>query len=95
MNTDFVTHVRAAIQEAGGDAVQKRIEWKHSLVLDLGFDSLKLAMLSLALESQLGCAIVLDGWIGSHPDPHELTVGSLCEYLKTNVESHEHPVAPQ
>jgi acyl carrier protein len=46
---------------------------------------MKMSLLSLALETELGCAIVLDEWIASHSDPNELTVGSLCRYLQGAV----------
>jgi acyl carrier protein len=70
-----------AIRHAGGDAVPPKVERDDSLVLHLGFDSMKMALLSLSLETEFGATIVLDGWIAAHPDPYDLTVGSLCDYV--------------
>ena len=82
---DYTKEVLAAIKTAAGGGLPTPIEPGHSLVLHLGFYSMKMSLLSLALETELGCAIVLDEWIGSHSDPNELTVGSLCRYLQETV----------
>jgi acyl carrier protein len=82
MDREFSERIVQAIRHAGGDAVPSVVRLDDSLVLRLGFDSMKMALLSLSLETEFGCAIVLDGWIGSHPDPQQLTVGSLSDYVQ-------------
>jgi acyl carrier protein len=82
MDREFSERIVQAIRHAGGDAVPSVVRRDDSLVLRLGFDSMKMALLSLSLETEFGCAIVLDGWIGSHPDPQQLTVGSLSDYVQ-------------
>jgi acyl carrier protein len=84
-------YVIAAIREVKGDDIPGELERADSLVLRLGFDSMNMALLSLALESQLGRAVALDGWIASHPDPHDLTVGSLSDYLADLLRRNERP----
>lgn len=59
----------------------KQVKDKDSLVLDLGFDSLKIASLVMSLEEEFGLPILLNDWIGQVNDPTELTVGSLHEYV--------------
>lgn len=61
------------------------IEASHSFVDDLGFDSVAVVMLGIALEDELHCAVMLDGWIARHGDPSALTVGSLASYLREAV----------
>jgi acyl carrier protein len=61
------------------------IEATQSFVDDLGFDSVAVVMLSIALEDELHCAVMLDGWIARHGDPSGLTVGSLASYLRESV----------
>jgi acyl carrier protein len=61
------------------------IEATHSFVNDLGFDSVAVVMLGIALEDELQCAVMLDGWIARHGDPSGLTVGSLASYLRESV----------
>ncbi len=87
MDREFSKRIVQAIRHAGGDAVPPIVHSDDSLVLRLGFDSMKMALLSLSLESEFGCAIVLDGWIGSHPDPQQLTVGSLSEYVQQSLQA--------
>lgn len=77
--------VVAAIRHAGGDAVPQSVRSEDSLVLQLGFDSMKIALLSLSLEDAFGQTVLLDGWIASHPDPNDLTIGSLCHYIEEAV----------
>lgn len=82
MTSEQVRRVLAAIRCAGGESVPSLIDSNDSLVLRLGFDSMKMVLLSVALENEFGAAIALDGWIGSHRDPGDLTVSSLCRYLE-------------
>ncbi|MGA3124482.1 MAG: hypothetical protein ABSF69_27300 [Polyangiaceae bacterium] len=81
MTPNLVRGVVSAIRRAGGDEVPSQVELENSLVLHLGFDSMKMALLSLSLEGELGFPILLDDWIASHPDPCDLTVASLCGYI--------------
>lgn len=87
MASDYMQGVVAAIRRAStnGDVLPSVIERDHSLVMDLGFDSLKMALLSLALETEFERTIVLDEWIGSHSDPNELTVGSLSDFVRRTI----------
>jgi acyl carrier protein len=64
-------------------AVEKQVEIRasDSLVLSLGFDSLRVASLAIALERELDHPILLNEWIGRCTDPAALTVGSLREYV--------------
>ena len=82
---DYMKEVLGALHVAARGGLPTPIEPGHSLVLDLGFDSMKMSLLSLALESEIGCPIVLDEWIGAHNDPKDLTVASLCRFLQETV----------
>jgi acyl carrier protein len=73
--------VVAAIRKTLKGPAPPRIELHHSFVQDLGFDSMSIALLGLALEDQFGRAILLDGWIAQHSHPASLTVQSLCAYV--------------
>jgi acyl carrier protein len=53
------------------------------LVDDLGFDSIRIASLSVEIEHELGEAILLNDWVGAAGDPALLTVASLVEYVRT------------
>jgi acyl carrier protein len=53
------------------------------LVDDLGFDSIRIARLSIELEDELGEHVLLNDWVGAVGDPTLLTVGSLVEYIRT------------
>jgi acyl carrier protein len=59
----------------------KRIKDSDSLVARLGYDSLRMASLAIALEDEFGRPLLLAEWISRAPDPDALTVGSLCEYI--------------
>lgn len=91
---DYMKEVLAAVDSAARGGLPNPVVPEHSLVLDLGFDSMKMSLLSLALETELGCAIVLDEWIGSHSDPNELTIGSLCRFLQQTVPTEEDRATP-
>jgi acyl carrier protein len=86
---DYMKEVVSALDTAARGSLPSPIEPAHSLVMHLGFDSMKMSLLSLALEAELGCAIVLDEWIATHSDPNELTVGSLCRFLQEVVPDEE------
>ena len=74
--------VIAAIRAAAKGPMPEEIEPRHGFIDDLGFDSMSVALLALALEDQFDRAILLDGWIARYSDPAALTVASLCEYLR-------------
>ena len=79
---DFVFQgiVRAISATLKGRAPSS-VSLDQSFVQDLGFDSMSIALLALALEDQFDCTILLDGWIAQHSHPSALTVGSLCDYV--------------
>lgn len=72
-----------AIRSTALAPLPERIEAHHSLVYDLGFDSMGVAMLSIALEDQFAFPVLLDTWIGAHDGPDGLTVGSLRAYMES------------
>jgi acyl carrier protein len=53
------------------------------LVDDLGFDSIRIASLSVEMERELGEPLLLNDWVGAVGDPALLTVGSLVDYVRT------------
>jgi acyl carrier protein len=74
-----------AIASSCGIAV-KRIRDADSLVARLGYDSLRMASLAIALEDEFARPLLLAEWIARAPNPEELTVGSLCEYIAEILE---------
>jgi acyl carrier protein len=89
----YVPGVVAAMRVAARNPLPADLNEKQSLIFDLGFDSLAMTRLGLALEEQFGQAVLLDGWISSESDPAALTVGSLCEFLRARIEGDERSVA--
>jgi acyl carrier protein len=79
--SDLEQRVDRAVRSAAPRQLDEILP-QHSLVLDLGFDSMKVALLSLALEEQFGRAIFLEGWMSAHADPTALTVQSLYHYVR-------------
>jgi acyl carrier protein len=81
MSKDEVTKkvCRAVLAASEKKKVEPRAE--HRFVDDLGFDSLRMAVLAVALENELGQSLLLNDWIGGSDDPSELTVQSLVDYL--------------
>ena len=88
-----VSRVNAALRAAARNELPAELSEGASLVFDLGFDSLAMTRLGLALEEQFGYAILLDAWISSESDPAALTIGSLCEFLSTRIDTDERSVA--
>jgi acyl carrier protein len=76
--------VRAIASSCG--ITVKRIKDSDSLVASLGYDSLRMASLAIALEDEFQRPLLLAEWIARAPDPEELTVGSLCEYIDEIME---------
>ena len=62
-------------------------------MLDLGFDSMKVALLALALEDQIGRPILLERWISNCAEPTGLTVESLHAYVRRVLVGDEQPIA--
>ncbi|HYV47475.1 MAG TPA: phosphopantetheine-binding protein [Myxococcaceae bacterium] len=58
----------------------------HRLVDDLGFDSLRMASLAIALETEMGQPVLLNDWIASAPSLSDLTVQSLATHMAANLE---------
>lgn len=80
-------HTRASVETTVKKAVQKtaprnrRVEPRHTLVTELGFDSLRLVTLSLALEETFEQPLLLNDWLACASDPSELTVASLSDFI--------------
>jgi acyl carrier protein len=87
MPRTYFPQVNRAIRKAASSALPPEITESQSFVFELGFDSLAMARLALALEEELGFAIVLDPWMSSESDPSALTVGSLCEFVRSRMDS--------
>lgn len=77
---DIEDRVKATILKV----MQKTVALKKSdsFVSVLGFNSLRMVSLSLALEEEFGCQLLLNDWIASAEDPRALTVGSLFDYVE-------------
>ena len=85
MHEQINSGVVAAIHAVARERAPARIEPGHSFVTDLGFDSMGIVVLGLALEDRFGRPVMLDEWIGRCEDPTELTVASLCSYLEESL----------
>ena len=85
MRSSYFPYITRAIRNAALGDLPNELSEEHSLVFDLGFDSLAIARLGLTLEQQLGSPILLDSWLSSHSDPAALTVGSLCAFVGSRV----------
>jgi len=81
LDTTALSAVIDAIRASARHTLPARIEPQHRVVDDLGYDSLGIVNLSVALEDQLGRPILLDGWIGGAASPSSLTVGSLAQWV--------------
>ncbi len=85
LETSPIEAVIDAIRASSRLSLPSSIEAHHRFVDDLGFDSLGLVTLSVALEDRLGAPILLDGWIGSASSPSALTVGSLALWIGSSL----------
>jgi acyl carrier protein len=56
-----------------------------SLIDDYYIDSLKIAELSLLLEETFDVGVFIPHLIASVSDPHDLTVGALAEFVRSNL----------
>jgi acyl carrier protein len=61
---------------------QRMVAVTDRLVDDLGFDSIRIANLSVEIEHELGEPILLNDWVGSAGDPALLTVASLVDFVR-------------
>jgi acyl carrier protein len=93
MHDQITDGVVAAIRAVARERAPARIEPGHSFVTDLGFDSMGIVVLGLALEDRFDRPVMLDEWIGRCEDPTDLTVASLCSYLEESL-SHGSPADP-
>jgi 7-keto-8-aminopelargonate synthetase-like enzyme/acyl carrier protein len=82
----YLVPVISAIRGAARTPLPDKILETHSIVVDLGFDSLAILRLGLTLEEQFGHPISLDDWLSSQSDAAALTVGSLCNFLRLILE---------
>ena len=82
MNADR-QQIEGKVKKAILTTLGKRVDLKESdsFVAALGFNSLRMVSLSLALEDEFGTPLLLGDWIGQCDDPRRLTVGSLCDYI--------------
>ena len=69
-----------AVRATATEAVELQDEL--AFVGDLGYDSLRIANLAIALESNLGRPILLNDWLALADDLDSLTIGSLLRYLQ-------------
>lgn len=76
-------HIEGKVKKAIHVTIGRRVELKEtdSFVAALGFNSLRMVSLSLALEDEFGLPLLLGDWISQCDDPGRLTVGSLCDYI--------------
>ena len=82
-----------SIRASARHTLPRTIETTHRLVDDLGYDSLGIVNLSVALEDRLGRPILLDGWIGGASSPSALTVGSLAQWISDARHEEDHGAA--
>ena len=61
---------------------ERRVDATDRLVDDLGFDSIRIANLSVEIEHELGEPILLNDWVGSAGVPALLTVASLVDFVR-------------
>lgn len=84
-DTSTEERVRDAILASARAPIALAIAPHHSLVDDLGFDSLGIVTLSVALEDRFCVPILLDGWIASVSSPSALTVASLTAWIDASL----------
>ncbi len=81
---EILRRVARALQDTA--KLPKKPQPGDRLIHDLGFDSLKVAGLALALEKEFGEPLLLTDWITRAADPDKLTVKSLCDYISYALE---------
>jgi len=72
--------VRKAVLKTLGEKVE--LKRSDSFVSNLGFNSLRMVSLSLALEEEFSRPLLLNDWISQCDDPRLLTIESLCNYVE-------------
>lgn len=77
---EIETKVKKAIFATLGKTTE--LKSTDSFVLALGFNSLRMVSLSLALEDEFEAPLLLNDWISGCDDPRALTVGSLVDYIE-------------
>jgi acyl carrier protein len=83
--TEILTTVLRILDEVCPDrSADARRSAQASLIDDYYIDSLKVAELSLLLEEAFDASVFLPHLIASVRDPHELTVGALAEFVRSN-----------
>ncbi|HEY8208273.1 MAG TPA: phosphopantetheine-binding protein [Myxococcaceae bacterium] len=83
-DAELMERVVRAVRDSAPRPVEP--EPDHRLVDDLGFDSLRMASLAIALETELGQPVLLNDWIASAPSLSDLTVQSLASHMAANLE---------
>ncbi|HYC57904.1 MAG TPA: acyl carrier protein [Candidatus Binatia bacterium] len=81
---DVLARVTSALRTVivdEGMAASSPVMPQSRLVDDLGFDSVRIASLTIALEEQFDEILLLGEWIADASSPSDLTVDSLVEYL--------------
>ncbi len=75
--------INLKVKKAVLAALGKKVELNDadSFVAKLGFNSLRMVSLSLALEDEFNRPLLLNDWISRCDDPQLLTISSLCEYI--------------
>jgi len=82
--SELMEKVVRAVRDSAPRPVEPQPD--HRLVDDLGFDSLRMASLAIALESELGQPVLLNDWIASAESLSDLTVQSLASHMAANLE---------
>lgn len=83
--SEVLIKVCAALRSVLDDAAAE-IEPRDRLVDDLGFDSVNVASLTIALEDQFDDVLLLNDWIAAANSPSDLTVDSLVDYVQSILE---------
>jgi len=81
----LVTMKRSEVEALVRDAVLRIAEGKRKIhprdefIADLGFDSIRIVALSIALEEAFGRPLLLSDWLSSGPEATRLNVRSLYD----------------
>lgn len=79
--SEVLAKVCAALRSVLDDG-EADVQPQHRLVDDLGFDSVNVASLTIALEDEFDDLLLLNDWIASANSPSDLTVDSLVDYVR-------------
>jgi acyl carrier protein len=83
---DVLTKVLQILEEVCPERNVKATRSEQaSLIDDYYIDSLKVAELSLLLEEAFDVSVFLPHLIASVRDPHDLTVGALADFIRSNL----------